>query len=421
MHPDFEIVPIIPFNDGQAAGKKLGRQKVRQTIRAALKHVALRETLGAMSRASLEKYVINRLETPPDFNRFPELADIYPERIEYLRGFAQGADCPLVEAAALQYVEMRVLHDNWWRNLQCFPPQNHRMEEGHCSGALMVGPDGVIGAHSLESAPPPKPRGYRHRPTKPFRRLKPNIVRQDRVILRRPRTGYVAEWGVGNERGVAGVCATSCSTFLDDPIEDTWPVNQVPLMRFARDVRHLEELIARYALHNWGRHSAIYGDPTGNAVAVEHSFRRVGFRRLDRNKADVIWCTEGHFESPEMNAFIRARRLEYFNQAGKHLGAPDNEYFTDSAVRFVHIGQLCHEPWGLGLDHLRRVMTDHAPFPRAVCRHGGPDTAAYDTSVTMMSTMTNITTNTSYVRRWEPWKKWCCQVPETITQGPARP
>jgi hypothetical protein len=371
-----------------------------------------------MSRASLGRYVINRLESPPDFTRYPELADIYPERVEYLRGFAQGAGCSLADAATLQYVDMRLEHDRWWRGLQCLGP---RMDEGHCSGVLMVGPDGVIGAHSVESSPPPKPRGYRDRPAKPYRQLKPILKRRGKVILCKPRTGYIAEWGVGNEKGVAGVCATSCSTFLDDPIEDTWPVHNVPLMRFARDVRHLEELIARYALHTWGRHSAIYGDPSGDAIAVEQSFRRVGFRRLDRNKSNVIWCTEGHFESPEMSAFIRARRLEYLGRMGKHLGAEDNEYFTDCAVRFVHVGQLCHQPWGLGMDHLRRVMTDHAPFPRAVCRHGGPDTAAYDTSVTMDSTMTNITTNTSYLRHWVPWKKWCCEVPEEVVQGPPWP
>ncbi|HVF10579.1 MAG TPA: hypothetical protein VNA16_07245, partial [Abditibacteriaceae bacterium] len=68
-----------------------------------------------------------------------------------------------------------------------------------------------------------------------------------------------------------------------------------------------------------------------------------------------------------------------------------------------------------------QVLTNHAPFPRAICRHGGPDTAPYDKSVTQKSWFHDLTHNRSYTRDWIPWKKFPCEVPETVKQFPARP
>src|SRR5262245_16704389 len=104
MAVDFEIVPLIPFDDGVAFGKSLGGAKLRKETKGALAHAYLKDSLGAMSRASLERYVLARLNSPPDFTRFPELEDIYPERVEYLRGVAKGAGCTLGEAAMHSYV-----------------------------------------------------------------------------------------------------------------------------------------------------------------------------------------------------------------------------------------------------------------------------------------------------------------------------
>ena len=115
-------------------------------------------------------------------------------------------------------------------------------------------------------------------------------------------------------------------------------------------------------------------------MKVEKSFRRVGFRRIGASGA--LCCTEGHFESAEMNAFIRRKRLEYLERMGKHLGAGDMQYANDCAVRFTRLAELVHENWGRGYEHMRKVLTDHATFPRAVCRHMGPDTAAYDRTMT---------------------------------------
>ena len=158
---------------------------------------------------------------------------------------------------------------------------------------------------------------------------------------------------------------------------------------------------------------------TGDAVAIEKSFRRIGVRPL--GPSGTLWVTEGHFESPAMFAYIRAKRLAYIEQMGRDLGAGDMQYATDCHVRFTHLAELCHQPWGQGHEHMRRVLTDHAPFPRAICRHGGPDTAPYDQSITMDSWFSDLTHNCSYHRHWVPWKKFCCEVPEKVTQYPARP
>jgi len=408
----FDIVPEQPFEDGVAEGKELGKKGLQQRTEKLLKDPYIKDTLGAMDRGEMAKYVTSRLETIPDYERYPELEDIYPERLDYLRGLAQGAGVSLTEAAVADYVKFRQEIDSWHGSLQL------QREPGKCSGILMVGPDGVIGGQSAESAPPPKPAGYKYKPVKPYDGLQTLAARTPHLTLKRPRTGYIESWGVGNEKGVSAICGNSCSVWLDEPIEDVWPIGRVPLLRFARDVEHLEELYRRYTLHNWSRASQIYADPSGKAICVEKSFRRIGVRRV---RDGVLWCTEGHFESPEMHAFIRAKRLEYVERAGKNLGAGDLQYATDCAVRFTHIGELCYQDWGRGYDHMRRILTNHATFPRAICRHGGPDTDEYDTSVTMDSWFSDVTHNRTFSRHWDAWKKFPCQVPEVLTQYPARP
>jgi hypothetical protein len=285
---------------------------------------------------------------------------------------------------------------------------------------LLVGPDGILASHGVDDLPSaPRPPGYRHRHPGPHGQWKVGKrIRTERLTLKKPRTGYIQNWGVANEKGLGIFAGTSCSTWLDDPIEDTWPVNQVPLLRFAASIEQLTVLYRRYTLHNWGRGSMIWADSQGDACVIEKSFRRTGIRRL---KGSALWCTEGHFESPDMHAFIRAKRLEYVERAGKHLGADDLVYADDCAVRFRHIGALCHEPLGCGYQHMNRIMTDHAVFPRAVCRHGGPDTDPYDQTVTQVSYFADVTHNRRFTRTWIPWKKFPCQVPWTVTQYPDRP
>ncbi len=408
-----EIVPVVPFEDGVADGQKTSRAGVSKEIARRLRSRWLRGTLGQMARTDLARWVMARLETPPDYGRYPELEDIYPERIDHLRGFAKGAGCTLEESAVRSYLAYREEIESWYWGLQL------EREPAHCSGVMFAGPDGVIGGQSAESAPPPKPRGYRWRPPRPYAGLRQLKTQFPKLVLRRPRTGYVESWGVGNEKGVACFSSVSCSVWLDERIEDTWPVGNVPLLRFARDVRHLAELYQRYTLHNWSRANQIWADASGDAVAVEKCFRRIGLRWIGPSR--TVWVTEGHFESPEMNAYMSAKRLEYVAKMGRDLGAGDLQYATDCHVRFTRLAELCHMPWGRGYEHIRRVLTDHAPFPRAVCRHGGPDTAPYDVTVTMASWFSDLTHNRSYGRDWKPWKRFCCEIPESVGQYPARP
>lgn len=240
----------------------------------------------------------------------------------------------------------------------------------HCSGVFLKGPDGVLGAHSMESGPPPAPVGYRYRKPSVMDYTRPLRPVREALKMTKPRTGYIEGWGVTNEKGLGCFAATSCSVWLDDPIEDTWPVGQVPLLRFASTVAELDVLYRRYNLHNWSRASLLFADITGDAMVVEKSFRRIGIRRA--NGAGVLWCTEGHFEEAGMHAFIRERRLQYIEKMGRHLGCGDMQYATDCAVRFTHLGELCHEDWGRGYVHMRRILTDHAPFPRAIDHPGKP-------------------------------------------------
>jgi hypothetical protein len=409
---NIDIVPIIPFDEGVAQGKALGRTAMRQGTDAALRGRHLRRTLGAMSRAMLARQAMARLETLPDYGRYPELQDIYPERLDELRGLASGAGCTLEEAAVYSYVVFRQNIADWHRKYQvCREPDR-------CSGVMFDGPDGVIGGQSAEDGPPPAPAGYRWQPPGPWAALRQRRPARPPLVLRKPRTGYIENWGVGNEKGVGCFCSVSCGVLLDEQIEDTWPIGAVPLLRFAGNVRELARLYEHYKLHNWGRQNQIWADTTGDAVAVENSFRRIGLRWIGPDR--TLWVTEGHYESPEMFAYMRDKRLAYIHEAGKDLGSEDMQYATDSHVRFTRLAELCHLPLGRGYKHIRRVLTDHAPFPRAVCRHGGPDTAPYDRSVTMASWFSDLTHNRRYSREWIPWKKFPCEVPETVIEYPAR-
>ncbi|MCE9589920.1 MAG: hypothetical protein K8S99_05290 [Planctomycetes bacterium] len=402
---DIEIVPIIPFDDGVAEGKKIGAAGVKKQTAAALKSVELRDTLGAMSRRALEAYVASRLETPPDYARYPELADIYPERVDRLHGVARGAGCTLLEAAVMEYVKYKAMITRWDRNYN--PPIGvdvPRPQDQGCSGALMVGPDGVLASHSADSLPlSPMPRGYRWRKPGPWKRPRQKWSTPARPYkLFKPRTGYIEQWGAGNEKGVGCFAGVSCWCWLDEPIEDTWPICNFPILRFASNIGQVVELYTRYTLFNWSGASQVWADVSGDGVIAEKSFRRVAFRRMD--KSGVLWCTEGHFQTEEMGAYIRHKRLAYLERVGKHLGAGDMQYYTDSAVRFTHMGEICHMPWGRGYDHMRKLLSDHATFPRAVCRHGGPDTDPYDQTVTMAQSWSDLTNNRTFGRGWVPWK-----------------
>ncbi|OGV74746.1 MAG: hypothetical protein A2269_06040 [Lentisphaerae bacterium RIFOXYA12_FULL_60_10] len=421
MSTTIEIVLENPFATGVAEGKKLGARKLAKETAERLGGKRLSATLGAMSRKALEQHVISRLETPPDYTRFPELADLYPERVDYLRGLAKGAGVSLEQAAVYHYVAYRDENERWFLTVNDPANPTGMWQDAHCSGVLMAGPDGVLGGQSAESLPPmKKPRGYRWKNPGPCGTWKTlPVKRPDKLVLHKPRTGYISDWGATNEKGVACCCGNSCSVWLDEPIEDTWPVQQVPLLRFAADVGQLAELYTRYTLHNWSRASQIWADTKGQAVVIEKSFRRIGVRRM--GSAGVLWCTEGHWESPSMQAYIHQKRLDYLSKMGKHLGAGDMQYATDCTVRFTRLGELCHEPLGRGIRHLTRVLTDHATFPRAVCRHGGPDTAPYDQTVTMASFFKNLTRNRAYSREWVPWKKFPCQRPWGVTEYPPIP
>ncbi len=420
MAGEITIINENPLHDGIAAGKALGGPALKAAIKKLLAGPHLKNNLGAMSRKSLDAYVTARLNTPPDATKFPELTELYPDRVEFITGLAQGAGVTVTEAAVYHYVKYKTEIDAWYWSLQVTgtgaPSFN---DQSHCSAILMRGPDGVIGAHSAESGPPPAPKGYKAKPARPYKGIKVLKPITPDITLIKPRTGYITSWGVTNEKGVGCAAGVSCSIFLDDPIEDTWPVNNPNLLRWATDIKHFIELYTRYTKHVWGRASQVWADTSGNGCIVEKSFRRIGVRWI--GNAPVVWGTEGHFQSDEMSAFARERRLEYLARMGKHLGCEDMQYYTDCAVRFTHIGELCHMPWGHNEEHMRRVLCNTDTFPRGINRVGGPDTDPYDTSITMVQTMTQYTKNRAHSRSWIPYKKFVHEVPEHVVQFPPRP
>ncbi|MAE60048.1 MAG: hypothetical protein CMJ49_01700 [Planctomycetaceae bacterium] len=397
-----QIIDECPFDDGVAAGRALGREALAGQTREWLDDPLLCDDLGAMSEAALARRIVGRLETEPDDGSRPELAEVYPDRVDYVRGVAEGAGCTIEQAALHDYVQyVRGIRD---ATAMMRPP----LDGGGCSGAFMVGPDGVLTGQNIDS-------GAQHRPPD-FGVTESGPVE---LTLKRPRSGYICDWGLTNEVGLAAVGAGgSVGTWLDEPVVDVWPYKTIPLTRFARNVGELADLCERYRTFNPGRGTGVWADVTGAAVVVEESHRRVGIAHVED---DVAWATEGNFQTDSMSAYIRERRLAYVKSRGRHLGANDLQYATDCAVRYCHLGELTHRDLGRGMDHMRAVLTDHAPFPRAVCRHGGPDTDEYDQTITLQSTVRNLTTNRAYARMFVPGKKFCCEVPEVVMEYPPRP
>ncbi|HOS44716.1 MAG TPA: hypothetical protein PK794_13590, partial [Armatimonadota bacterium] len=185
MITGIEIIPVIPFAEGAAAGTAAGAACVRARIDALCRGPYLRDTLGALTREELDRRVTARLETPPDVTTYPELQEVYPERVEWLRGFAAGAACTRTEAAVYDYLTYRTYIEGQYRMYQLQPPP------GHCSGALLVGPDGVLAGQNIDTAPPPKPADYRHRAPRAYRGLRQRKAVGARPVLRRPPTGYI--------------------------------------------------------------------------------------------------------------------------------------------------------------------------------------------------------------------------------------
>lgn len=402
-----EVVPSDPRGEGAAAGCAMDAAAVRDGIEALRQGELLRDTLGTIERPTLDGLVTARLEAEPDDAALPELREVHPERVEWLRGFADGAGCTLTEAAVYDFLTYRA-YTTWQHRIFQLQP-----EPAHCSGVLLVGPDGVLAGQNIDTAPAPKPSDYRHRRPIAYRTPRQRRAAAETLVVRKPRTGYIANCGVTNEKGVAFIGGGSCGVWLDEPLEDTWPIVEFPYLRYADSAKTLADLFRRYVLYLWGRSSSILADTTGDAYVIEQSYRRTGIRA----KADhAIWSTEGYFHTPEMHAYLRGKRLEYLEKTGKHLGAGDLQYAADCAVRFTHLGELCHEPWGHGLEHMRRILTNHDTFPRALCRHAGPDTDPYDITVTQKSTIFDLTHNRTLVRDWQPWQRFPCEAGEVVRE-----
>lgn len=154
------IVPDRPFDDGVAEGRKREGSALKAEIRTLLGDPLLKPTLGSMSLKALAADILSRLETPPDTRRFPELGELYPDRLDYLRGLAKGAKRPLSEAALWHYLRYRLEIQRWYQaynDLSALMESPPEVQSSHCSGVLLVGPEGVLGAHSMESPPAPAP------------------------------------------------------------------------------------------------------------------------------------------------------------------------------------------------------------------------------------------------------------------------
>jgi len=386
------VVDERPYEEGVEEGKAMGAEKLREAIRSLRQDPLLRPTYGQMTDAGLGKLLDERMAATPDVGRFPELAELYPEAIDRLKGKAVGAGVSLQEAALHDYLRYRRDQIYWWRAYQGPPPEDTRAPAG-CSGVILVGEEVWLGKN-VDAAPVEYPTPK---------------IKGDRVVVKKPRTGY-APLPVVSEGGIAGSGGASVSTWMDEPQEDVWPHTRFPVTRFASSVAEVADLYQRYTLYLPGRGADAFVDRKGDAISVDKSYRRVG---ISKARHGMVWYTEGHFQSENMRQFLAERRAMFAEQFGITLGSYHNQYYADCAVRFANMGRLAELPLGRRYEHIRRILGDHSPFPRALCRHDGPDRADYDKTITLVSRTIDYARRTIYERFATP-DQFCCEEPDRV-------
>lgn len=387
------IVDENPHEDGVLLGKALGPGRLRAETSALLNDELLQPTLGQTSDRELQTLLHGRLESAPDTTKYPELAELFPELVERLRGKAKGAGVSLAEVALHEYLGYRRNQIFWWRQFQAPPPEEIGLTDG-CSGVVVVGDEIWLGKNvdSLPSYPPPR-----------------NL---DKVIVKKPRTGYAC-LPVRSEAGIANSGGASVSTWLDDEPADVWPfIDPFPITRYAATVKEVSELYTRYADYLPNRQSVCFVDKNGDSISVDNSFRRNG---VSPGRDGLAWHTEGYFRNPEMKAFLAAKRDEFSRRFDISPASYHNAYYADCVVRFTNLGRLLELPGDRGYAHIRRALEDHSPFPRALCRHDSPDRPSYDKTITNVSRAVDYKNRTMYERYATPDRP-CCEQTDVVTE-----
>jgi hypothetical protein len=342
MKIPIQIVPDDPFEQGVDEGRPLAGSALREQIATLRADPLLAPTLGQTDEAQIKRLVRQRLETPPDDGQFPELAVLFPEAVERVRGKAQGAGAALDDAALQDYLAYRRHQLFWWAQYQAPPPEDAPLTEG-CTGVIVAAGDGEIYlGKNLDSVP-----GFTQSPAARTH------------VVKKPRSGYT-QFPLISEAGIAHSGGASVSTWLDEPMEDVWPFTKAfPVERFASTVDELADLYRRYTLYIPGRGSNAFVDRHGNMISVDKSYRRVG---ISRWMGGAAWHTEGYFHSPEMSAFLAERRRTFAERFGITPGSYHNQYYADCAVRFTNLARrtISRLRWSAGRSTTRPARVTSA-------------------------------------------------------------
>jgi len=384
------VVKECPHEEGIEEGKALGAEALREQLRQLRADPLLKPTYGQMSDEELGRLLEGRVETEPDVGSFPELAELHPEVIERLKGRAEGAGVPFFEACLHDYLNYRRNQIYWWQLYQNPPPEDAAPSCG-CSGVILVGDEIWLGKNVdyLPEYCTPKVR--------------------DKVVVKRPRTGY-APLPVVSEGGIAVGGGASVGVWLDEPQEDVWPYAKFPVLRFAGSVREVADLYKRYTLYLPSQGANAFVDQHGNAISVDKSYRRVG---ISKARDGRIWFTEGYFQSKGMRRYLTARREAFLRRFDVSPGAYHNQYFADCAVRFTNMGRLAELPGDRRYGQIRTILGDHSAFPRALCRHAVPERAAYDRTITLVSRAIDYGRRTVY-ERYATAERYCCEQQDLV-------
>ncbi|MAE61423.1 MAG: hypothetical protein CMJ49_08725 [Planctomycetaceae bacterium] len=332
---------------GRAAATKLSAMTRQDMDEAFASAKQLHPTLGdADLEAMVRDYDRERLACEPDYAQFPEMKGLLDEHVGEREGFAEAG----VDATTTAY------HFSWaWlltRRITAHHLARYDLLPHSCTNAFVPESKegGIVEADNRDDR---AQESYRE--GIPKWRCDPPAD-----------ATAAAKW----EWRRAGV---SSGVLLDDEPACCFPCNPDELMpeECLDDIHAIVDFMTRYR-EFWGPCNTIFVDRKLNAVAVEKSNCRVGYRWPDATGAAAV--TACSYLTPEMNAFRAARFRKAMETKGEtEADCPDWIGMKGSDRRHQRLIDLTNAEaargatlWGM----LNVVADTDVPFPDRICLAG---------------------------------------------------
>ena len=342
--------------------REVGRERGRKAAAAALRDDEdLVEKMNRHFRMTLELYPTvgpidiaaeirafdrERLDSTPDYTRFPEMRGLIDRHIGEREGFREATGLDETASAfyySFDFYALRRLNCRHVARYDLVTPQHQ------CTNVFFPhGKDGVTISNNRDDVPRPwyheKVVNYRIKPLKDAQ----------------------YSWIQGS---------VSSTTLMDEEPKCLFPCYPYELVpeETLQDIREIVKFMTRY-VEFWGPANQIFVDRNHNAVAVEKSNCRVAYHWPTSNGA--VCVTACSYLDPQMNAFKRERTLVAAKMKGESREDSLDMNFSDACDRrhqrlWDLTNKEAQRPGGTTLWGAFEVVADTAvPFPERICLAG---------------------------------------------------